>query len=154
MWAGGSSRALQIYAVKCFRLLGIYVALSIAIRFHEADYVEQVYGKALDPPRLNTITVSVALMMLLINALIATTLYIGNANGGMVSSEVFQYLLSETFFYTVLTVLVGFLIANVISQKKYFNYKKDGLRAIRAFKEMVLSVVVPIGLCPVHFGAF
>jgi uncharacterized membrane protein YciS (DUF1049 family) len=153
MWAVGD-RALQIYAVKAFRLMGIYAALTIAIRFHEADYVEQVYGKAMDPPRLNTITVAMAMMMLLVNALIYLSLYIGAKNGGMVSSEVFEYLVGETLFYTTITVLVGYFIANVISQKKYFNYKKDGLRAIRAFKEMVMSVVVPIGLCPVHFGAF
>ena len=148
-----STSSLTMYGIKAFRLVAIYVALSVAVRIHEADYVEKVYGKGEDPPRLNSIVLNVMFMLLLVNSLVWVTLHVARLGGGVVTTEMFDYLLSETFFYTLLTLGVAYFAANIVSQKKYFSYRKDGLRAIRALKELILAVVVPVGLSPIRFSA-
>jgi hypothetical protein len=150
MLLGGFS--VPVYAVKIFRLVAIYVSVALATRIHEAQYVETVYGKGLDPPRLNSINVNVALMLLFVNCFVWIALHIGRQAKQYVTDETYYYLVSETFFYTALTLIAGYLIANVVSHKKYFNYRRDGLRAIRAFRDLVMAVVVPVGLSPFYFG--
>ena len=82
-----STASLTRYGIKAFRLVSIYVALSVAVRIHEADYVEKVYGKGEDPPRLNSINLNVMFMLLLVNSLVWLTLHVARMGGGLVTDE-------------------------------------------------------------------
>jgi hypothetical protein len=47
-----------------------------------------------------------------------------------------------------LTGLFGIVVAMTIQKKRYFRYKTEGLRGIRALKEIVMGVAALIGVIP------
>jgi hypothetical protein len=55
----------------------------------------------------------------------------------------FDYLVS-----TLVIMVVGVLIGNIIREKKYFRYKHEGQRGIRAFAEIMKTVSTSITMLP------
>ena len=50
-----------------------------------------------------------------------------------------------------MTFIIGYVIANKMHDKKYFLYKDDGLRAIRALSELMFTLSFINTLIPYNF---
>ena len=54
-------------------------------------------------------------------------------------------------FYLISMVVHGIVLANIMYSKKYFLYKDDGLRAIRAYSDVILQYSLFNGMIPFNF---
>lgn len=136
--------------IKMLRWLFIWMAIRVATKLHESTYVEKVFGKKEDPPKLNSMITNLVIMLLLFHV---AMLAIVNSmvDSGVFPKSVKTYALTESVAYMLFIMLISIYMASLVETKRYFNYRKDGLRAIRAYKEMVLWSVFPISISPIFF---
>eukprot|EP00873_Tetraselmis_striata_P043948 jgi/Tetstr1/464212/TSEL_009017.t1 len=136
--------------VKMIRWMFIWMAVRVATRLHEATYVETVYGKKEDPPQFKPLLLNIGVMLLLFHvALLAVVNTL--TDSGTFPKSVKTYALTESAAYMVFIMMVSYYMARLVQTKRYFNYRKDGIRAIRAYKELVLWSVFPISVSPIFF---
>ena len=136
--------------VKILRWLFIWMALRVATRLHEATYVENVYGKKEDPPSFQPMLVNIGLFLVLFHVVmlaVVTTM----TDSGVFPRSVKTYAFTESVAYMVFLAIVCYYTATLVQTKRYFNYRKDGIRAIRAYKDLVLWSMFPISLSPIFF---
>lgn len=136
--------------VKMLRWLFIWMAIRVSTRLHEASYVETVYGRNEKPPPLLPAIVNFFILLSLFHiAMLAIVNSLVGINA--IPKSVRSYALTESAAYMLFIGMLSVYIASVVESKRYFNYRKDGIRAIRAFKELVLWSVFPISVSPIFF---
>jgi uncharacterized protein YqhQ len=139
-----------ILVVKILRFGFIWFAIRIATKLHEVSYVEKVYGRGERPPNMSAILTNLAVMLVLFHvalfALIKTAI-----TSDLLPQSTIVYAATESVVYIAVTLAMAFLIAYFVQTKRYFNYKKDGIRAIRAYKEILLWAIFPISASPIFF---
>jgi hypothetical protein len=59
---------------------------------------------------------------------------------GLGGSFFTEYVLPDYFLGTFFIVLYGLVVASKMYSKKYFLYKEDGMRAIRALTDILFSI--------------
>ena len=144
----------SFYVIKGVRLLLIWVAVTVAARLFETDYVEMVYAKEKDPPNLQLMVVTVTIAMLVFNLLLAagmvafTSDFMGKRGFFKFNKDVIQTAALDSIIHTVIVVIGGVIVTGIIKKKKYFGYETEGVRAIRAAKEMILAFAVPFMIVP------
>lgn len=143
-----------LYGIKLARLSIIYVAAAIAVRIQEAKYVEEVYGKDAKPPPLTGLVFTIVAFMLVFNGLLLAGIgALGNMGFKMFEKKRFRQLAqSETIIYTLFVIGAGYFVARIVERKKYLNYRQDGMRALRATRELLMALVVPISVVPIFFA--
>ena len=152
----GTARSIMgwktsFYGLKVVRLAIIYIASTMAVRMQEAKYVEEVYGRGGDPPSLLGFLFTLVAFMLVFDALLLAG---AKALGGM-DVEVFNdkrfisMIQTESFVYTVFVLGAGYFVTRIVARKKYINYRVDGMRALRAMREMLMATIVPISVTPI-----
>jgi hypothetical protein len=142
---------LELYALKLLRLGALYVALLVASKIQEADYVEQVYGRGEKPPSLNKMIAVIVAIMALMDLIIIAFVFVGSKVLHVAGDEYKHYVFVESLVYAALVGLMGLIIASIVASKKYFNYKEDGIRCIRATREIIMAYIAPISLSPIVF---
>ena len=55
----------------------------------------------------------------------------------------------SVMLFAIVAMVIGRSIASNIANQVYFNYKTEGLRAIRAMKRMLAKSLVPLAALPV-----
>jgi hypothetical protein len=136
--------------VKIVRFVLIWFAFGIATKLHEAKYVEIVYGKGEKPPSMNSVLLNLGIMLVLFH--VAMLAFIHTAiPADLLSKSSLTYAATESGVYIVVTMAMAAWIASLVQTKKYFNYKKDGIRAIRAYKELLLWSIFPLSASPIFF---
>lgn len=145
-----------LYGIKLVRLVLMYSAISIGIRLSEAEYVEKVYGKGEKPPSLISIVLTIGAFIAVFDALLIAMMRstgdIGSKGGLLGAINFRRYVMFESMIYTVFVLSVGYWVLTLAARKKYFNYKMDGMRALRASKEILMAMVVPFSVTPVFFA--
>jgi hypothetical protein len=145
-----------IYALKGLRILFAYIALFLATRIFVPMYEDTVYDAKKDPPELWRYILIFVGFDFSLNVFLLVLLYLVKylfknedntfiIDGYLVNNHIFDY-----GFSMVCVVIVGVLISKVITQKKYFKYKYEGMRAIRAFEEIMFRVSVVGHLIPFY----
>lgn len=142
---------LELYAIKLLRLGALYVALLVSGKIQEADYVEQVYGRGENPPSLNKMIAIIVSIMALMDLIILAFVFIGAKVLHVAGDEYKTYVFIESLVYAILVGIMGMIIASIVASKKYFNYKEDGIRCIRATREIIMAYITPISLSPIVF---
>jgi hypothetical protein len=146
--------SVPLYAIKIVRLLLLYTALVVGVRVQEARYVEEVYGLGKKPPPLMGMLLSMAAFMLVLDALLIAALKLlaeVSSNKLLKDPGLIQYVVLESVGYTAFVLVAGYAVAHIVARKKYFNYKKDGLRALRAMRDILFAIIVPVSVLPVFF---
>lgn len=137
-----------IYMLKAIRLLFAYVALFLATRMFVPIYEDTVYDEKKDPPPLwkymliflgfdFSLNVFLIVLLYLLKYLFKSEDNSFVIDNYMITNHVYDYAIG-----TGVTMLLGVLIGQVIIRKKYFKYKYEGMRAIRAFEKMVFYVAM------------
>lgn len=143
-----------LYGIKLARLLLMYAAITIGGRLMEAEYVEKVYGKGEKPPKLINVLLTMAVFITVFDALLMAIIRVmGDIDALAIAKnlEFRKYVMLESAIYTTFVVAVGYYVSTLVARKKYFNYKMDGLRALRAMREIIMAIIVPFSIVPVFF---
>lgn len=137
------SQFFVMYALKLINYGFLFLSLYMAEKLFSEMYMKKVYAEQIAPPALQTFL----LLMLLIHAgfnlfvfVILTLLIIlfkRPTNSFFINWYLVQTYLLDYIITTVLFTIVSVIIGVVMQKKRYFRYKTEGLRAIRAFKEII-----------------
>ena len=67
-----------------------------------------------------------------------------------IDNKFIKKLLTDYVLSTVMLTVIGYILANTIMHKKFFKYKYEGLRAIRAYQEILFNIGIPLLLIPYY----
>lgn len=146
---------LGVFAVmKVIKLALSYASISIASNFTSQIYTEKVYVRNENPPKLINMLflflgielVMTVIVMTMIGLLI--NYMISNKSEGLDIKNVAIQFAQDYVLYLLSMVIHGAIIGNMMYSKKYFLYKDDGLRGIRAYTEILTQMSMFNGLIP------
>lgn len=142
--------ATKYMGLKAMRLLIAWIGLEVATNYMSQIYVEKVFVDQENPQHLFYLMLIWAVIDLFFNILIMLTLYILKMYG-MVTQDLIVIYMLDMFAVTATMLLTGWIISSVMFKKKYFGYREDGLRGIRAFREIMFYLFLTFGSLPLGF---
>ena len=146
---------LGVFAImKVVKLPLSFAAITIASNYTSQIYTEKVYVRHENPPPLVNMLFLFLGIEILITVVSMTT--IGLLIQNMMSasekpvdiSNIAVQFAQDYVLYLVSMVVNGSIIANIMYSKKFFLYKDDGLRAIRAYTDILTQMSMFNGLIP------
>lgn len=144
-----------LYILKFMRLFVVAGALYLASKTFQTRYVTAVFVNNEAPPSLMGFILTFVVIELIFMALImfivmllAKTLDINEVFP--ITDEVFSLFLFDSIVSSILTAILGVMLAMVVMKKKYFRYRTDGMRAIRSLQEMMFNIAVITSLLPYY----
>lgn len=152
------NETIVIYAVKAVRVATSYISSTISANFMAQVYMDKVLINQQNPQHLANFVVMFAVIDAIIFAMLLGVFFLTST---LVSSlkldknKLLSLLLQDYIIYLIMVCVTGIIISMTMFSKKFFMYKDDGLRAIRAMKEIMFNLSVFHGLVPYHtFGGF
>ena len=143
-----------LYVIKAIRIVFIYVALFLATRIFIPMYESAVYdSKSLPPPLWKYLLIFIG-FDLAFNAFLLVALFLlmyvfsTPDNNFPIDKYLFKKYLTDYALSMIFLMVIAYIISTVIMEKKYFKYKYEGSRAIRAFESAVLKVGIVIIILP------
>lgn len=150
-----SDRQFQwMYFIKFSRFFFIWLSLYFAEKIFFQWYTRKVYVSNEDPPNLLAfIGIFLALdvsfnIMLFVALFIIKYLFESDDSFFFVDGYFLQKFAVDYIASTIAIFAFTAIIAAVIQRKKYFRYKIEGARAMRALKEMMLGVIALLLVFP------
>ena len=143
-----------LYVIKGIRILFSYIALFLATRVFSPMYENAVYDGKQNPPALWKFMIIYAGFDISFNAFLLVILYILKLlfktpdNAFIIDNLLFNKYIIDYIVVMILLVFIGVLMSKVITNKKYFKYKYEGVRAIRAFESMIFSISIVLNVFP------
>lgn len=142
-----------VYILKFLRIFVVAGALYLASKTFQARYVTAVFVNNEPPPNLMGFILTFVVIEAIFMALIMFIIMLLTKTLAMnevfpITDEVFELFLFDSFVASAITAVLGLLLAMVVTKKKYFRYRTDGLRAIRSMQEMMLNVAIVTSLLP------
>ena len=142
-----------MYGFILARIVLLYLSTSITANIMSQIYTERVLINGEEPPVLrNTIFLFIiidSILNMLLLGVIGLFDNIQDNKTDIVPLFIMQYSIS-----TFITVVLSLVISNTMYNKKYFLYKDDGLRAIRALEELMFRIGSLISLIPFFIPVF
>lgn len=143
-----------MYIIKAVRIVSFQFSMNMATNVFIQKYNSVVYDKKVNPPSLVSymmiflgfdlfFNVFLLVLLGLLGFLFKTENNTFPIDSYLYTKFAFDYVVS-----TIVIILNGILIGSVIKQKKYFRYKTEGERGIRAFEEMMKMSATVITLLP------
>lgn len=143
-----------IYILKLINYGFLVASLYISGRLFSEIYMKKVYAEDEHPPNILQflglclilhagLNLFLIIVLLLLMAIFKTNNNVFAINMYVISRYFFDFVLSVLFF-SICSIIIG----SIIQKKKYFRYKTEGLRAIRAYKEILMYCAIIIFLLP------
>lgn len=148
------SPLLLMYLSKASRIFFTWAALRFAERLFNTWYVRRVYGQGKSPPNpLGFVGLFLAfeavMTALLLVAFLAIRVMAGDGPAYFpVNATFFKAFLVDYVYSTLCVFAVTAVLAAVIRKKKYFRYRYEGERGLRALSTMTFYVAVVLLLVP------
>lgn len=152
---------LGVFAVmKVIKLALSYAAITIATNYTSQIYTEKVYVRQENPPKLVNMlflflgiellmsVITITCIGLLISFIMSKDGQSGQSSDSIKLEDVAVQFAQDYVLYLISMAIHGSIIAQIMYSKKYFLYKDDGLRAIRAFSEILTQMSMFNGLIP------
>lgn len=143
---------------KLFRAPLSYLSNIVSKNFTSQIYLDKVLVKGEAPPRLVNQVLLATVIEFVMFVICMGLLYGVNALLGlfpMMTKEVMtSYIILDFVFYMAISFSIGSIIADVMYKKKYFLYKDDGLRAIRALSELMIAITLLLTVIPFNYLMF
>lgn len=139
---------LILYSLIAIRIFILYISSYISSNIMNQIYTERVLINGDEPPKLNYqlylfLVIDVILNLFLFAFSWAVIKSYRNNNTILHKIFIGHYILS-----LVVTFLLTYIIAELMYEKKYFLYKDDGLRAIRALQIINFRVGAVVSAIP------
>lgn len=141
-------------ATKLMRLVIIYFSLLISKNFTTQIYMDKVLVNGENPPKLSNFIYLFMCIEVFCIAIFLALLYAVNDTFDLSVniSTLFQTLiLPDMVMYYLFILVSGIIISQSMYSKKYFLYKDDGLRGIRALHDIVLKIAIFYSCIPLNF---
>lgn len=153
---------LMLYVLKIISFIFLLISLQIAERLFMHQYMDAVYGNGRSPPNILNfvgIMLGFSLMFLIFTVtILALAMYVlkhlgTKAGGFLINIDLIKKFLMDHLVTIVITVLFSIILGMIIQRKRYFRYKTEGQRGVRALKEMIMGIGVIVFLIP-YFAFF
>jgi len=148
------SQFVVLYIIKALRILFTYIALFLATRVFSPIYEDVVYDQKKSPPPLwHYLIIFIGFdisfnVFLIVVLFLLQFLFKTDDNSFMIDKFLFYRYLGDYVLGMVVLLVIGILISKILVDKKYFKYKYEGLRAIRAFENVMFNTAIVIYLIP------
>ena len=150
------SKFLYLYILKLIVYGFIWLSIFFTEKIFTERYMKSVYAQKQSPPPLyefygiylgfiTGFTAFVVVVSYLIQHFLNKSPL--NLTYGF-NNEVILAFLADYAIFTVLSGILLVIIASVIVRKKYFKYKTEGLRGIRAYREVIVTVLAVLIMIP------
>jgi hypothetical protein len=107
------------------------------------SYIDKVFMKELEPPSLQNMVYTFMLFQavfgVLIIGIVTTVLYVTTPDKASIKTFVFSSMV-DMFLEMVMLGGVLWFVAGTMEKKKFFNYRYEGLRAIRALRSLMFKL--------------
>lgn len=142
-----------MYVLKALRIACVYASLILVQRLFEEMYIKTVYTDGKPPPSLARMIFLFVGVELVFNVFILVALgflivLAINIPGFVVDTVLVGKYVVDYALTTIIIVALGLVVARVVQRKKYFKYKLEGLRAVRAFRDMMFAIAAVVILFP------
>lgn len=140
------------YIVKALRVLFQWISLGIAQNYMIRIYEEKVLLRQENPPHLLNLLGLFILIHLVFEALLLVGVYIVSQMLKTKLNVEPQQLVKQIGFDYIAGIIVlslfAIVVGNIMYKKKYFLFKENGHRGIRAYKAIILMYVIIIAVLP------
>ena len=139
-----------LYGPKLLIIAANYILVNICANYTSQVYMDKVLINQENPPKLENFVIMFMLLNLLTMLMIGIGFYaaLPYIGGGDKSGSLLQMLVVDFLVYIALVLVTSAIIADVMYNKKFFMYKDDGLRAIRALKDIMLKLSIVFAVIP------
>lgn len=140
-----------LYGPKLLIIATNYILVNICANYTSQVYMDKVLINQENPPKLENFVIMFMLLNLLTMLMIGIGFYVALpyiGGGGDKSGNLLQMLAVDFLVYIALVLVTSAIIADVMYNKKFFMYKDDGLRAIRALKDIMLKLSIVFAVLP------
>lgn len=144
-------------AFKVLHVAGAWLSAFMAAKIFQDKYIEQVYMKKGDPPPLAGMLTSFIILHILFSGVVFMMV---SVLAYLVMHEDRPMLIKRAMLVgldfgceMIGTLIMGTVLANILTNKKYFGYKFEGLRCVRAFREVLVVLTAVNGLTPYFLAA-
>lgn len=148
------SKFTSIYILKFVHFAIFVAALFLTEKLFLEMYMKKVYAENSDPPSIYKmlgilLLIDIGFTLFLVTVLVLL-MYIFDSPGKnfVINSNLIITFLLDLGIYLFFVLMISMIIGSIIQMKRYFRYKTEGLRGIRAFKEIVLGVAGSLTFIP------
>ena len=140
-------------ATKLMRVLLSYVALVVTTNYFTQVYINKVLVNGENPPTLSNFVVMFMVIDAIAFSIVSVLLYVmsGRVDMGVKSETFVSKVVPDYFVASALTLATGLMIAQKMYDKKYFLYKDDGFRGIRALREILFGFSFVYAMVPFDY---
>jgi len=148
---------MTLYVLKLMNYGFFALALYLAEKLFSEMYMKNVYGNGSNPPDLLiyigiTLALNLAFVIFLLVVLFLVMYIFQNPNNNfIVDMQLISKFLIDYIITTVIVGLVGVICGSIIQKKRYFRYKTEGLRGVRALNELMLSLGALVFVVPYFY---
>ncbi len=152
------SQFLMIYVLKVIIIGSIICSLFLGDKLFSEMYMKAVYANGEDPPNILIfigifIGLNLAFVLFLLTILVLLMfVFKGDGDDFIINGYLIKNFLKDYSISTIFLLVFAIIIGMTIQNKRYFRYKTEGLRGIRALREIVMYLAIVIFAIP--FFAF
>ena len=141
-----------LYGFKTIRIATSYISATITSNFMAQVYMDKVLINQENPQNLTNFVLMFCIIDAIICALLLGVFSLSVpllfSSDTLSMKNILPMLIQDYIGFIVLLGISGYIVATVMYNKKYFMYKDDGLRGIRALKDIVFCLSVLNGFVP------
>ncbi|AUF82648.1 hypothetical protein TetV_566 [Tetraselmis virus 1] len=141
-----------IYILKLCRIGMAFAASFVSTRIFENAYVERLSKNTNEPPDLKWMVVMyLALQSIFDLILIGVTYLVSTVMPMQLDIAIIKDFMVDTVAGMSMTMISAFPIADIIQDRKYFEYNTNSPRALRLLKNLLFSVSVIHAVIPYFY---
>jgi len=138
-----------IYGFIAIRIFILYLSSNVSSNIMNQIYTERVLINGENPPKLVHQIYLFAVIDIIFNIFLIAFVWgtinlMGKSNTNILNNFVSHYVITLLLLFVILVI-----ITNTMYTKKYFLYQDDGLRAIRALKDLTFNIGIFVSIIPV-----
>ena len=139
----------SLMAFKAIRIALTYLSLTITTNFMTQIYMEKVLVNNEAPPTLLNFVWLFMFIDVIINfVLVLVLILLGKLGALGPAKDLYGEYILDYGVCLLCLIPLCLIVANVMYSKKYFLYKDDGLRAIRALSDIMFYISIIINIIP------
>jgi hypothetical protein len=148
------NKILAFGITKIIRYVILYFSIIISKNFTTQIYMDKVLVNGENPPKLMNFVYLFVCVESICLAIFLALLYAVDDTFKLklqVPKLMIEYVLPDFFIYIIFIMVSGMILSHIMYTKKYFLYKDDGLRGIRALSDIIMSLSAFYTSVPFNF---
>jgi hypothetical protein len=113
-------------------------------------YTEKVLLRGEEPPSLTYQLFLFVLIDFFLSLIIILLIYMISTQESPDGSSLIAKFIKQYFISLIVLFTIVYVISNIMYRKKYFLYKDDGLRAVRALDDLIFNIGMFVMLIPFY----